>query len=88
VLACLIAVEGGAERALRLAGAAAALHESSGNTPPRVWDDFMSSFLQPARDAVGPQTVKSAGEAGRRMDYEEALQLALSTVSAAPISAQ
>jgi predicted ATPase/class 3 adenylate cyclase len=87
VLACLTAVEGGAERALLLAGAASALHDSSGNTPPRVWDDFMSSFLQPARDLLDPQTAESASETGRRMDYEEALQLALSTASAATISA-
>ena len=86
VLACLTAVEGGAQRALLLAGAASALHQASGNTPPRVWDDFMSSFLQPARDAVGPETAQSATEAGRRMDYDEALQLALSTVSPATVS--
>ena len=86
VLACLTAAEGDAERAVLLAGAASAMHESSGNTPPRVWDDFMSSFLERARDAVGPQTVQAASEAGRRMDYEEALRLALGTVSAATIS--
>lgn len=87
VLACLTAVDGGHERALLLAGAADAIHESSGNTPPRVWDEFMSSFLEPARKTVGPHTAQSAGEAGRRMDYDEAVQLALSTVSAATISA-
>ena len=87
VLACLTAVEGNAEQALVLAGAAAALHESRGNTPPPVWDDFMASFLQRARDAIAPSAVQSASEAGRRMDYEGAVQLALSTVSAETISA-
>ena len=81
VLACLTAVEGGAERALRLAGAASAMHEGSGNTPPPVWDDFMSPYLQPAREALG-QAAQSAWEAGRRMDYDDAVQLAQATASA------
>ena len=81
VLACLSAIEGGAERAVLLAGAASALHEGSGNTPPRIWDDFMSPYLQPAREALGPDGARSAWEAGRRMDYEDALQMALSTVA-------
>jgi predicted ATPase/class 3 adenylate cyclase len=80
VLACLTAVEGGAERALLLAGAASALHEGSGNTPPPVWDDFMSPYLQPARQTLGPKGARSAWDDGRRMDYDDALQLALSTV--------
>jgi len=81
VLACLTSAEGGAERALLLAGAASALHEGSGNTPPRVWDDFMSPYLQPAREALGPEGARAAWDAGQRMDYEDALQMALSTVS-------
>jgi tetratricopeptide (TPR) repeat protein len=81
VLACLTAVEGGAERALLLAGAASALHEGSGNTPPPVWDDFMSPYLEPARKALGPDAARSAWDLGRRMDYDEALQLALIRVS-------
>src|SRR5207302_1984026 len=78
---CLRAIERGAERAVLLAGAASALHEGSGNTPPRIWDNFMSPYLQPAREALGPDGARSAWEAGRRMDYEDALQMALSTVA-------
>ena len=81
VLACLTAVEGGAERAVCLAGAASAIHESTGNTPPPVWDDFMSPYLQPARKALGQSEAQSAWEAGRRMDFDDAVQLAQSTVS-------
>lgn len=81
VLACLTASESDAERALMLAGAASALHEGSGNTPPRIWDDFMSPYLQPAREALGPEAARTAWDAGRRMDYVDALQLALRTVS-------
>jgi predicted ATPase len=82
VLACLTALEGGAERALLVAGAASGVHEGSGNTPPPVWDDFMSPYLQPARQALGPEAARSAWDVGRRMDFDEALRLALSTVSA------
>lgn len=81
VLACLTAVEGGAERALCLAGAASAIHESTGNTPPPVWDDFMSPYLRPAREALGQSVAQSAWEAGRRMDFDGAIHLAQSTVS-------
>jgi non-specific serine/threonine protein kinase len=83
VLACLTAVEGGAERALLLAGAASALHEASGNTPPAIWDEFMSPYLKPARQTLGAEAARSTWDDGRRMDFEDALQLALHVVSAA-----
>jgi hypothetical protein len=56
------------------------MHEGSGNTPPGAWDAFLSVFLQPAREALGPEAAGSAWNAGRRMDYDEALALAV-TVS-------
>lgn len=82
VLACLSAVEGAAEPALMLSGAAARLHESSGNTPPRVWEEFISAYLAPARSAVPADVGQAAREAGRRLGYDEALELAITTVSA------
>ena len=81
VLACLTAVGGRADLALLLAGAASAMHEGSGNTPPPVWDEFMSPYLQPARTALGPEAARSAWDAGRRMDFDEGLQLALGSVA-------
>lgn len=81
VLACLTGFDGNMERALILAGAGSALHEGSGNTPPQVWSDLMSAFVQPARDALGEQAARAAWETGRRMEYDEALGLALETVS-------
>jgi hypothetical protein len=81
VLACLTAVGGRADLALLLAGAASAMHESSGNTPPPVWDEFMSPYLQPARTALGPDAARSAWDAGRRMDFDEGLQLALGSLA-------
>jgi predicted ATPase/class 3 adenylate cyclase len=81
VLACLIAFDGRMERALTLAGASSAMHEGSGNTPPRAWDAFLSVFLQPAREALGPEAASSVWAAGRRMDYDEAVALAQATVS-------
>ena len=81
VLACVTGFDGNMERALILAGAGSALHEGSGNTPPQIWSDLMSAFVQPARDALGEQAARAAWETGRRMEYDEALQLALGTVS-------
>ncbi|HVS07712.1 MAG TPA: AAA family ATPase [Candidatus Dormibacteraeota bacterium] len=81
VLACLTGFDGNMKRAVVLAGAGSAMHEGSGNTPPQVWGDLMSAFLQPAREALGEHAAGAAWETGRRMDYEDALQLALNTVS-------
>jgi hypothetical protein len=81
VLACLMAFDGRMERALVLAGASSAMHEGSGNTPPRAWDAFLKVLLQPAREALGPEAAESAWDAGRRMDYDEAVALAQATVS-------
>ena len=80
VLACLRAVDGDAERALMLAGAASSLHEGIGRPPPKLWGDFMAPFLQPAREALGPEAAGSAWDAGRRLDYGEAMELALGMV--------
>jgi predicted ATPase/class 3 adenylate cyclase len=80
VLACLSGFDGNMERALVLAGAGSAMHEESGNTPPQVWSDLMSAFVQPARDALGEHAAAVAWETGRRMHYHEALRLALSSV--------
>lgn len=81
VLACLTGFDGNMERALILAGAGSAMHEGSGNTPPQVWSDLMSAFVQPARQALGEHAAHAAWGTGQRMDYDEALQLALRTIS-------
>ncbi len=81
VLACLRAVDGDAQHAVMLAGAASALHESSGRPPPKLWGDFMSPFLQPAREALAAEAARSAWDAGRRLDYGDAMELALGMVS-------
>jgi len=78
VLACLAALEGLPERALQLAGAGSAMHQASGNTPPEAWDRFQAAFLQPARSSLGTKAATTAWDAGREMDFDEALEFALS----------
>lgn len=77
VLACLAALEGHAERAVQLGGAGSAMHEANGNTPPETWSQSVTRLLEPAREALGQETAKAAWEAGRRMDFDDAMEFAL-----------
>ncbi len=77
VLACLMTREGSFERALQLAGAGSAMHEASGNTPPAPWEAFVSPHIQLARHGLDPEVARMRWEAGRRMAFDEALELAL-----------
>lgn len=77
VLACICAADGSAERAFRLAGAAAAMFESTGQKPPARWHEFTSGFLDEARRELPADRSHSAWEAGHALDFEEALAYAL-----------
>jgi predicted ATPase/class 3 adenylate cyclase len=80
VLACLTTREGNLERALRLAGAGSAMHEASGNKPPAPWEAFVSPHIQLARKGLDPDVARMQWDAGRRMGFDEALDLALAGV--------
>ena len=77
VLACINAADRRTERAVRLAGAAAAMFETTGQRPPEQWYRFTSAFIPPAREALGVEAAASAWDEGRRLGFEEALGYAL-----------
>lgn len=77
VLACTSAADRSAERALRLAGAAAAMFESSGQNPPAIWHQFTSAFMDTARRALPANQAQAAWDAGHALGFEEALAYAL-----------
>lgn len=77
VLACMTAMEGDLDRALRLAGAASAMFDATGQKPPERWHQFTSMFLEPARSELGPVRVNEIWEKGRKLDFEAALDYAL-----------
>jgi non-specific serine/threonine protein kinase len=77
LLACMSAADKDAERALRLAGAASAMFETTGQRPPEQWSRFTSAYIAPAREALGAEATAAAWEAGRRLGFEEALVYAL-----------
>jgi len=77
VLACTAAADRMPERALRLAGAAAAMFESSGQNPPAVWHQFTSAFINAARRALTANQATAAWDAGHALGFEEALTYAL-----------
>jgi non-specific serine/threonine protein kinase len=81
VLACMNAAEGRGDRALRLAGAASAMFDATGQRPPERWRQFTSAFLSSTRDELGPERSQSEWEAGRALDFEEALAFALEDAS-------
>ena len=75
-LACLEAVEGRAERALKLAGAAAAMFRVSGTTPAPAWAAVVERGLKPARQALG-EAAGAVYEAGSRLAFEAAIDFAV-----------
>ena len=86
VIACMNAADKRAERSLQLAGAAAAMFETTGQRPPEQWYQFTSAYINPAREALGAEVASGAWDAGRRMGFEEALAYALESEAEAPPS--
>jgi predicted ATPase/class 3 adenylate cyclase len=80
VLAWLTALEGYPERAVQLAGAGSAMHETSGNRPPPAWVGSVTPPIDRAREELGDKAAQAAWEAGRRMSFDEALEFALGNV--------
>jgi len=76
VLGCLTALEGEAERAIRLAGAAHATFESTAARPPEAWRRFTGPIMDAARRTLGADAADRAWESGRRLTFEEALSYA------------
>jgi non-specific serine/threonine protein kinase len=76
--ASLAAAEGDGRRALVLAGAAAAMHEAAGTMPAPTWHRLMGLWLDPARAALPPDEALAAAGGGRAMDFDAALDHALS----------
>ena len=74
----LAAAEGRPEKALRLAGFAAALRESIGAPLPPAEQARVDRMIAPARAALSESAATVAREAGRSMLLEQAIQLALS----------
>lgn len=77
VLACIDALEGSAERALRLGGAAAAMFDATGQQPPAGWRLFTEPILGRARTALAPEAAAQTWESGRQLGFDEALGYAL-----------
>lgn len=77
VLSCLVAMGGSAEQALRLAGAAQALFESTAQAPPVMWRRFVEPLMQKARAQIGASASEEAWQSGRSLSFEQALHHAL-----------
>jgi predicted ATPase/class 3 adenylate cyclase len=76
-VAMAAAGNGDFERALRLAGAVHALHESLGvSISIAFWDGFRERYLGPAREQLGA-AADAAWAEGRALEFEEAVELAL-----------
>ena len=81
-LAWMGALQGEAQRALRLAGAASLLREDIGAPLTAGEASKLQSALQPARQALTEEERASAWAAGRAMLLEEAIEDALTDHSA------
>ena len=73
----LTGAQGCPERALRLAGAAAALREVIGAPAPPVWRDRRERTLELAHRALGERAAAAAWAAGRGLSPEAAVAEAL-----------
>ncbi len=76
--ACSAAAEGGPERALRLAGAAAALRKAVGSPLPRADQARLDERLAPVRAALSDTDGAAAWMEGWGMPVEKAIESALS----------
>jgi hypothetical protein len=74
----LAAAEAKPEKALQLAGFAAALRESIGAPLPPSEQARVDRMIAPARTALPESAVTVAWETGRSMRLEQAIELALS----------
>jgi predicted ATPase/DNA-binding CsgD family transcriptional regulator len=77
--ACIAARRGHAERALRLAGAAAGIRESIGMPQPPWSRKLEEGWMPDARRRVGPAATR-AREEGRKLAPEQAIALALESM--------
>jgi class 3 adenylate cyclase len=75
----LAAAEARPQKALQLAGFAAALRESIGAPLPPSEQSRVDRMIAPARQALPESDVSAAWETGRSLTLEEAIELALST---------
>src|SRR5260370_38400104 len=73
MLACISALDGSAERALRLAGAASAMFESTGQKPPATWHQFTAAFQDAARSGLPADLSQAAWAAGHARGLDQAL---------------
>ena len=74
--ATLAMVRTHAQRALRLAGAAATLRAATGAVRPREADEALARWLELAREAVGDARAAVAETEGRQLTPEQAIELA------------
>ena len=77
VLAGVAAAQGLAERALRLAGAAAALRERLRQTPWPVEAEALARWLAPARQVLTAAVAEAAWSEGQALPLEQAMAYAL-----------
>ncbi len=81
VLACLAALAGDAEGALRLSGAARSLFESTAQRPPAAWARFAEPPVSRVRASLGEAAALAELERGRAMSFDEALHYALDWIA-------
>ena len=86
VLACLAAIDGDAERAVTLAGAARAMFESTAQHPAAMWRRFLDPLVAPAHATLAPEIAERAWQRGLAMDFEQALRYALETKRAPAVT--
>jgi non-specific serine/threonine protein kinase len=84
-LAGVAAAEGRPARALRLAAAADALNEATGQRNSPAWRAMVERWLEPARRALSAEACAAARAEGRAMLLDEAVEYAL--VADAPAAA-
>ena len=73
------AAESQPQRALELAGFAAALRESIGAPLPPSEQNRVDRMIAPAREALPEASATAAWETGRSMGLEQAIELALAS---------
>jgi hypothetical protein len=76
-LAGVAAHQGQPQRALQLAAAGEALRASAGITHPPVTQRWVEAILQPAKQALDPETVEAAWSKGQALTWQEAVAYAL-----------
>ena len=83
-IACLAAKRGEPERALRLAGAAAALRDETGAPARPLEKDRLDAAIDPAWKALPSEVARNAWTSGARMSLAEALDFARQPTGAQP----